>query len=315
MVDRILCEQIPETSIPYNVRQALAQINEEIWNVSIQAVVDLRSHLLLAQKYRCAYCQVTIAGDQGGLRELDHVLPKEMSGYCDSRKSVSCVFKNRRHTVGYWDFAYEWRNLVVTCKQCNTNKGSFDPLLIRPFWSSTYPANKDEFLWVHPYFHKYSDHVRITRKWLYEARSFEGKALIKVCKLDNSEVLARRKLIGAYAEQTKTMLAFLNLVSARHTELSPGDCARVLMEKHGLQEDMATKLIDVWFAHGAEISSESFARALALTQQVEASASGAVVNGTSGLARPLADLVPHSGLPVLSHSVSPPALPAPPKSV
>lgn len=269
MIDRLLCEQIPAESIPDAVRQELSVVVAEVWDTSLPPVVALRSTLMKAQRYRCAYCQCSIGSDQGGLRELDHVLPKEISAHCDSRKCTSNAFADRRQTIGYWQFAYEWRNLVVTCKQCNTNKGSFDPLLIRPDWNTVYPDSGESFLWIHPHFHSYSDHIRITEHWLYERRTHEGDAVIRVCKLDKAEVLARRKVVQSFAAQARSLKKFLHMVSGRHTELDPTQCVQVLEEEFGIPHAMGERLVEVWFSHGNEISSESLSKALTLTQEAE----------------------------------------------
>ena len=271
-MSRLLCESIDASTIPEGLRTELSALPVESWDTGLAPVLELRRRLLEAQRFRCAYCQVTIAGDQGGLRELDHVLPKEMSGKCDIRKCMSSHFSDRRHTLGYPEFRYMWKNLVVTCKQCNTNKGSFDPLFIRPYWSGEYPDTALQFLWVHPHFHSYSDHVHITDKWLYVARSYEGDTLIRVCKLDKSEVLARRKLVDACAAQVESLRAFMHAVSGRYTEVNPDRCVEVLVDKYGVPAGAATELVDAWFTHASKVSVESLAKAIALTERLETAA-------------------------------------------
>jgi 5-methylcytosine-specific restriction endonuclease McrA len=270
MPERLLCEALSDLEVPPAIRAQLLLHGDVPWNTGLPGIPELRCILLEAQRFRCAYCQVTISGDQGGLRELDHVLPKAPSAPCDSFKCVSAAFPDRRHTAGYSKFRFESRNLVLVCKQCNTNKGSFDPLFIRPWHEDLYPSDANYFLWVHPHFHTYSDHIRITKEWLYQAITYEGQALIKVCKLDRAEVLARRKQVEAYAAQTTNMRAFLNVVSANQLEVNPDTCKDILTKKYGVGEKDAVALIDAWFAHGVEVTVESLSRALAQSKAVEA---------------------------------------------
>lgn len=67
------------------------------------------------------------------------------------------------------------------------------------------------------------------------------------------------------------MRAFLNAISSRPDEVNPNRCVEILVEKFGVEPTAAVSLTDVWFEHGSTISTESFAKALSLTEQVELS--------------------------------------------
>lgn len=270
MPERTLCERIDPSAITEDLRAELSAITRAGWSSNEEAVVKLRKRLLEIQSFRCAYCQVAITADQAGLRELDHILPKEASAICDPIKSKHNAYKHRTHTQGYPQFRYEWRNLVVCCKQCNTNKGSFDPLLIRPLDSVEYPSLPSHFLWVHPHLHAYSDHIRVTDEWLYEGRTYEGKAVIRVCKLDKSEVLGRRRLAESAAARSTSLKQFLHTISGMRAEVTPTKCMEVLVQRYGVSQEQAARLIEAWFAHGENVNVESLNKATLVLEQVEA---------------------------------------------
>ncbi|RXV67311.1 hypothetical protein D1006_18670 [Burkholderia stabilis] len=113
-----------------------------------------------------------------GHHEIDHILAKGLSRY--SR------------------FTYERINLVATCKRCNRNKGDHDLLVSALAAAAAYPQGLDDYLWVHPYFHKYSDHIRIREGMLFEAvgaikQRERGEAVIGMCKLNTISGVERRR--------------------------------------------------------------------------------------------------------------------------
>jgi 5-methylcytosine-specific restriction endonuclease McrA len=156
-------------------------------------VISYRARLLELQNNRCAYCQGIIDLDEVGHRELDHIFPKSATENCTEAKGRSNEFVDRQHTFGYHQFTYEPLNLVVACKVCNSYKKSFDPLLDRSieFAENEYPEH-ESILWFYPYVHHYSHHIERSDNWTYTQLSAQGEAVIKVCKLDQAEVLASR---------------------------------------------------------------------------------------------------------------------------
>lgn len=143
----------------------------------------LRETLFPAQASRCAYCRRPIK-DEPGHVELDHILPKAASIHLNNAKSNNP--NHRRSTNGYPQFRFEPLNLVLTCKRCNNQKGSHDSLLERSNESPIeYPSNPKDYIWIHPYFHSYNQHIEIYHGCIYLPinDSDEAKSVIKECDL------------------------------------------------------------------------------------------------------------------------------------
>ncbi len=160
----------------------------------------LQKELLRAQKWRCGYCRRKIA-NENGKRELDHILPKAASQV--TVRSNSNATADRRRTNGYPFFTFTIWNLVLTCKRCNTKKGTYDSRLNRvaPVHSTHfYSLDPGEFEWIHPFLHQYSQHINIRENVVYEVcnGSANGEAVIRECKLDEIaavEVAAREAVL------------------------------------------------------------------------------------------------------------------------
>lgn len=244
--NRVLCEGLAISDIGTPLVERVRSNAGMEWATTLDGISEYRGRLLELQKFRCAYCQSSIVADQNGLRELDHVLPKNPSAKRDVRREESSCSSDRNFTRGYQNFCFEPKNLVVVCKQCNNEKGTFDPLFIRHMVPKDYPGSAEEFAWVHPFFTHYSKHIRITRNWFYESRTFEGSLLIQTCKLDDAEVLARRKLAQVYATQSGDLEKCLRKMAANHTEVSMEHCISVLQSEFKVAEPDGAMLISLW---------------------------------------------------------------------
>lgn len=170
------------------------------WSTEHAEVQELRARLLNLQNWRCVYCQSLIELDEVGHRELEHVLPKSPSARCRRLNAMSNDVRKRRSTLGYPEFTFEPLNLAVSCKQCNTLKGMYDPLAdrtqARPL--KAYP-DAAGLAWYHPQFSNYSDHISIDRNFLFTGKTDGGKAVVKECGLDRTEVLEKKFLARAKA--------------------------------------------------------------------------------------------------------------------
>jgi 5-methylcytosine-specific restriction endonuclease McrA len=165
------------------------------WDGSCKEVVALRAAVLAAQGHRCTYCRRVITVNEVGHREMDHILPKSQSpvdGF-DAKIASDDSFDMRRHTRGYPAFTFEPENLAVSCKRCNSYKGTFDPLMSRAVAPKTYPGSSTDFLWMHPFHDTYGHHIAIQGGGIYviENGSKKGEAVVKTCGLDKSGELTR----------------------------------------------------------------------------------------------------------------------------
>ncbi|OEZ98157.1 HNH endonuclease [Duganella sp. HH101] len=267
---RVLCESLSIGNLSSALVSRVRAHGTLEWSTKLDGITDLRSELLKIQHFRCAYCQTPIFADQNGLRELEHILPKHASPYVDITTGFTSIFSDRYHTYGYEQFCFEPKNIIITCKQCNSSKTTFDPLFIRSLVLSDYPVIATDFFWVHPYFHHYSEHITISENWTYKGETYEGKALIRVCKLDEIEVLARRQMAAALAEHASNLKLTLKKFSAHIDDLAASDCVNVIVLKFGISVPDAEALVAAWFKHGADITSKSLSSALALTRTIQA---------------------------------------------
>ncbi len=163
---------------------------------------DLREHLFAKQNRRCAYCRLPISENLGNA-EIDHIIPKELAP----------------------QFSYCKFNLVLTCKRCNHRKHNHNPTN-RSEWAlhflSTCPLESSSYRWVHPFIHKYDEHIKVSAAWVYRPvhGSIKAKAVIDVCKLaETKDVVARTRFSEALASHDDWR-AILYLISRHDRHVS-----------------------------------------------------------------------------------------------
>lgn len=98
----------------------------------------IRTHTIIAQRGRCAYCETPLLR---GAHAIEHLAPKGL----------------------YGEFCYEPYNLVTACSSCNStsNKGEVDTI-VSPANRRDYAANR--FKMVHPYFDNPDIHLKYSDK-------------------------------------------------------------------------------------------------------------------------------------------------------
>lgn len=260
--EKINIDDLADKTLPVSIRA----LQGSDWSTAKAPIIAYRKELLVLQKYRCAYCKMPIFLDENGLRELDHIIPKDQSAVADPIKCLSEINLDRRHTNGYPSFTYEPLNLAVTCKQCNNFKGLFDSLLNRKTPPVTYPPTAISFNSLHPHYHNYSEHIHILKGWIYEGVSPEGKTIITTCKLDKAEVLARRDWAKSLGAQSKNLLDFLKLCNANKNNFPMHGMEDQLIHAFGVPADNVDELIAVWLSDEFD-SIEGMTRAWQLAQK------------------------------------------------
>lgn len=204
-------------SIKPNIVAKVKALTHPDWKSSCDEIVAYRDALLTAQKRRCAYCGRNITRNEVGHREVDHILPKSQrpKKKFDHVKAASNDRKTRRTTRGYPAFQYVPENLVVTCKRCNSYKGSYDGLANRAVTPATYPATNADFEWVHPHLDVYDEHIaRVNGLYTVVNNSLKGAAVIYACGLRNAEELTQRLIESHVSEAEEMTIAMFYLVLA-----------------------------------------------------------------------------------------------------
>jgi 5-methylcytosine-specific restriction endonuclease McrA len=240
---------IAADALPARTARRVRNNSGRSWRSDADGVADLVKWLMRSQNYRCAYCQRLIPRNELGLRELDHVLPKAASDPCSSAKAREDDDECRTHTFGYPQFTYEPLNLVVACKLCNARKRSYDPLRMREFPPLLLPQSAQDYAWVHPYFHRYTDHINVSPEWLYREVTWEGRQVINVCKLNQAETLASHHLAEALALQSTGVVDFLTRWVSMQHEMTQLECQVILTDYFSVPGESALELVRLWSDH------------------------------------------------------------------
>lgn len=157
---------------------------------------ELRSSLLKLQNYTCAYCRRALSHEIGR-NEIDHIIAKAIDDMAR--------------------FTYERMNLVAICKRCNKNKSDKPVLAVSLTDACAYPLKSTDYFWVHPYIHKYSEHIRIHESYIFEAMGDKhtkrrAQALIDACQLSSMPEVEKRRALESISQSAEVYLAILTAI-------------------------------------------------------------------------------------------------------
>ncbi len=123
---RVRCNRpdLPETAIG-RIARSLTEFREYFANGAAgeRPIVDRSINRIykktLSEEFhgKCAYCDRRLTTQLEG--DVEHIRPKNR--VCDEHGTQirSARYPDRDHP-GYWWLAYDWENLVISCKECNT---------------------------------------------------------------------------------------------------------------------------------------------------------------------------------------------------
>ena len=172
------------------------RFDERIWQ-------DFKNDVLIPFLGRCSYCEGRYAA--GEFCEAEHYRPK--NAVTEDRKPVS-------HPGYYW-LAYEWHNLLLACKKCNsthpdrdqTKRASHPGKLcefpvgaVRISSPSSNPDNwfkelqAEEPMLLHPYCDDPSEHIEARCDGWIWYKTERGRVTIEVCHLNRKELRIERRL-------------------------------------------------------------------------------------------------------------------------
>lgn len=169
----------PIPTYPEKITKKL--LNGKLWDTNnpktrvFKFKTHLKNQLRSTQDGRCAYCRrfLGLVSDT----HLEHIIEKAI----------------------YSDFTYEIFNISLSCSECNAAKNkhcqkltkrlkqttSVPPFLFSPINLGTgYPLKSETYRFVHPYFDRYSDHITITKGWVYKYHSVKGAKQIRFLKFN-----------------------------------------------------------------------------------------------------------------------------------
>lgn len=148
---------------------------------------NIRDYLREKQNGRCAFCRMKIH-EENATAEVEHVVNK------GSRL----------------DWMFLPQNMVLSCKLCNSSKGTKKTL--KDMTLSDYPDDGEEFLFVNPYFDRYSEHIEIKNDILYMGITDKGKYTVKACHLNRPRLTIARaeKVIKDSAQGFVSVFLLIN---------------------------------------------------------------------------------------------------------
>lgn len=146
---------------------------------SIYRHKTIKDKLVEIQKNTCCYCETSLVSCTG---DVEHYRPK--TRYKQSKEDKGF------HKPGYFWLAYDWNNLLVACKNCNS-KYKIDYFPVSDSQKRLTPKGEDNTdehpLILNPYELKdeeISSHLGFKGAEEY-GKTIEGGATVKYCGLDN----------------------------------------------------------------------------------------------------------------------------------
>ena len=181
-------------------------------NVAITFRASLKIALRTAQLGRCCFCRRQLYDDYA--THLEHFVDK----------------------AKFPQFCYEIRNLALSCGTCNIRKNAYfstwdrryrfitrnfvGPALGRcPVLNAvimtgdTYPSKPSSFRWVNPHLHNFSQHILLSRGWVFKGRTTEGRRTIRSLKLNDVGQIERRALTERLEARGGTLSMLVGAIS------------------------------------------------------------------------------------------------------
>lgn len=150
------------------------------WPFNKEIDKELRKYLHEAFHGKCGYCEIKI--DSPELGTIDRYRPH--NGVRD---------KDEFHQDLYWWLAFEWDNLIYSCKECNQYKGNYFPIKgSRPLNEN---CEKEHSMLLNPYIDNPVDHLHYLQDRLgyIEALTEEGNQTIELLRLNRTNLIEGRK--------------------------------------------------------------------------------------------------------------------------
>jgi hypothetical protein len=166
---------------------------------------------------KCAYCETLIAENHPG--DLDHFRPKGQVTDANHKPLLVRDHLGVEHPhPGYYWMAYDWRNLLPACEDCNRPSkaktqgnriGKWDYFPVKNF-RATSPGEEEleEPLLIHPVLEDPERHLAIDDDAMFEALTPEGQKCIDVFGLNDREALVdSRKAVFRETKDKVLLLA------------------------------------------------------------------------------------------------------------
>lgn len=174
---------------------ATPELNDRIWKELKEILLNDVFH------EKCAYCEGKLSAHVP--LDVEHYRP---------RKAVTVGRASLSHS-GYFWLAYEWQNLILACRNCNSGHSSRHNGVRRrhPGKANEFPVDgprmdlpsadpdhwtadlkKEDPLLLHPYFDQPRKHISFDDVGVPIHKDRRGKATIEICHLDRVELVEAR---------------------------------------------------------------------------------------------------------------------------
>lgn len=164
---------------------------DEIWK-------ELKNWLLKHVFHdKCAYCEIK---NSRASAHAEHYRPKGLVTLDDKGKQVTVKCQDGNEHPGYYWLAYDWQNIIPACEKCNTSKANQFEIEASNHICSPDAGPDTETLndlehpfLLHPYFGDLpEDHLMFDRNGMVHGKSEKGRWTIRVCKLDDHDLVVAR---------------------------------------------------------------------------------------------------------------------------
>lgn len=218
---------------------------------------------------KCAYCESLFAVDQPG--DIDHFRPKSEVRNIDNQVVTMLDHKgNRSPHPGYYWLAYDWRNLLPSCRDCNTpskwktkgksvGKGCRFPVRTDHAILPGKEADEQPLLIKPTGDEDPSTHLEIDCLGIVIAKTDRGHACNEVFGLNDREALVRKRQ-EAFEDATEAVVALFDAARAKEPEritrslkrlqrFADGEAAYAAAGRAGIKQALPTfHSIAIWLS-------------------------------------------------------------------
>jgi hypothetical protein len=151
-------------------------------------------------KKKCAYCEGIYEG--GTWMDVEHYRPKAKVTLDGNPQNIVKITDAKGEEIehpGYYWLAYDWRNLLLSCKKCNSGKGKMNqfPINGRRATSPLDSLQEEDPLILNPYDgFKTEEHLNFRPNGFVAGITEKGKTTVKTCNLNREELQTSRQREG-----------------------------------------------------------------------------------------------------------------------
>ena len=179
---------------------------------------------------KCAYCESSIANNQPG--DIEHFRPRGKVTDVENKPIMVDKGNGMEPHPGYYWLAYDWKNLLLSCRDCNRiaksksagkliGKGNRFP--VKDF-RAVQPDEeiREEPLLIHPVLEDPEEHLEVDETGIMKAKngSEKGKTCIDIFGLNNREALQVARKDCFDDVKARTCILAIELIQSNTNDIS-----------------------------------------------------------------------------------------------